>query len=459
MAMGKMRGGVKQGLMWVAGSDLPRSAGHPFYEGLSGVLRAGGFDEFAESECAKHYAPRLGRPGLLPGRYFRLLLVGYFEGLGSERGIAWRAQDSLSVREFLGLGIEESGPDHSTISRTRRLISVESHRAVFTWVLTRLEQANLLPGRTLGVDATTLEANAALRSIVRRDSGEDYETFLTGLAESSGVKTPTRAALAKFDRKRKKKLSNDEWENPHDPDAEVTKMKDGRTHFAYKAEEAVDLDSGAIVGVTVHGGATGDTSSLQETLEESFEQVEAATGAAETVEDVVADRGYHSNQVVEDVAARGVRSYIAEPDRGRRRWKGKQHIQKLVYGNRRRLRGNRGRRLQRQRSERVGRPFALQFETGGMRRVHVRGCSNVLKRLYLQAGACNLGLLMRATSGIGTPRSLQGPALAAEKALREQFGALRRRVEVLQAWIRGFQLPKSFLSAGQPPPSGDPAWN
>ena len=262
----------------MAGADLPRSDGHPFYERLNGILEACGFDDFAESECGRFYAERMGRPSLAPGRYFRLLLLGYFEGLGSERGMAWRAQDSLSIRRFLGLGLSESSPDHSTISRTRRRIDVEAHRRVFSWVLGRLAESGLLSGKTVGVDATTLEANAALRSIVRRDSGADYDTFLRGLAEASGVETPTRASLARFDRKRRKKLSNEEWENPHDPDAEITKMKDGRTHLAYKAEQAVDLEYGTILGVTVQGGTKGDTASFHGTLEETFEQVKSATG-------------------------------------------------------------------------------------------------------------------------------------------------------------------------------------
>ncbi len=218
------------------------------------MLESSGFDEFVESECAGFYAERMGRPSLPPGTYFRLLMVGFFEGLDSEREIAWRAQDSLSIRGFLGLSVTEGSPDHSTISRTRRLIDLETHGKVFSWVLERLAESGLVSGKTVGVDATTLEANAALRSIVRRDTGSGYEEFVRGLAEASGLATLTRAELARFDRKRKKKLSNEEWENPHDPDAEVTKMKDGRTHLAYKAEQAVDLESGAILGVTLHGG-------------------------------------------------------------------------------------------------------------------------------------------------------------------------------------------------------------
>ena len=175
--------------------DLPTAASHPFYRRLNQLLREHGFDDFAEAQCASFYAQTMGRPGLPPGIYFRLLLIGYFEGIDSERGIAWRAADSLALRDFLGLDLHKAPPDHSTISRTRRLITLEAHRAVFTWVLQCLSTAGLVKGKTIGLDATTLEANAALRSIVRRDSGESYEEFLTTLANAPGIGTPTRADL------------------------------------------------------------------------------------------------------------------------------------------------------------------------------------------------------------------------------------------------------------------------
>ena len=258
--MGTTRDDGSQQAMWVATADLPQGGGHPFYERLNQILNAAGFDAFVEELCAPFYA-RMGRPSLAPGRYFRLLLVGYFEGLDSERAIAWRAADSLSLRSFLRLAPPSAPPDHSTISRTRRLLSVETHEAVFTWVLQQLADAGLVRGRTVGIDATTLEANAALRSIVRRETGEDDTTFLTRLAEASGIATPTRAELARFDRSSKKKTSNAEWTHPRDPDARVTTMKDGRTHLAHKAEHTVDLETGAVVGVTVQGADTGDTAS------------------------------------------------------------------------------------------------------------------------------------------------------------------------------------------------------
>ena len=276
--------------MWVPTEKLPRSAGHPFYERLNRVLEKAGFDGFVEGLCARFYAERLGRPSLRPGRYFRMLLIGYFEGLDSERAIGWRVADSMSVRAFLEYDPEEAPPDHSTLSRTRRLIDVETHRAVFTWVLERLSEAKLVRGRTIGIDATTLEANAAMRSIVRRDTGEGYEAFVKRLAEASGVETPTRADLARFDRKRKKKTSSKEWKNPHDPDAKITKMKDGRTRLAHKAEAAVDLETGAVVAVTVQGAEAGDTKTMDKTLRMAREEVSAVQPGAE-VREVVADKG------------------------------------------------------------------------------------------------------------------------------------------------------------------------
>ena len=416
MAMGKRRRRAKQTSMWVATSDLPRSAAHPFYTRLNQILDTHDFDGYVEELCQPFYAGD-GRPGLPPGRYFRLLLIGYFEGLDAERAIAWRAADSFALREFLGLVLPEAPPDHSTISRTRRLIELETHQAVFTWLLQRLADAGLVTGKTVGIDATTLEANAALRSIVRRDTGESYQDFLTKLAQASGIDTPTRADLARIDRQRKKKGSNDDWTHPHDPDAKITKMKDGRTHLAHKAEHAVDLETGAIVGVTVQDADDGDTETSIETLIEAAEQIEAVCPDGEGLQEVVGDKGYHSNQTLIDLEAVGVRSYISEPDRGRRNWKKKPDARRAVYRNRRRIRGARGLRLLRLRGERLERPFAHLYETGGMRRVYLRGHTNILKRLLIHTGGFNLGLLMRQLIGVGTPRGLQGRLRAVVAAL------------------------------------------
>jgi transposase len=423
MAMGKRQRHAKQVSMWVATQDLPRSAAHPFYARLNQILDQQDFDSFVEGLCERFYADE-GRPGLPPGRYFRLLLIGYFEGLDAERAIAWRAADSFTLREFLGLVLPEAPPDHSTISRTRRLIDLETHEAVFTWMLQRLADAGLVKGKTVGIDATTLEANAALRSIVRRDTGESYQDFLTKLAQASGIETPTRADLARIDRKRKKKGSNDDWTHPHDPDARIAKMKDGRTHLAHKAEHAVDLETGAIVGVTVQDADDGDTTTCVETLIEAAEQVEAVRPDGEGIEEIVGDKGYHSNQSLVDFEAVSVRSYISEPDRGRRNWKKNPKARDAVYRNRRRIHGPRGLRLLRLRGERLERPFAHLYETGGMRRVHLREHTNIRKRLLIQAAGFNLGLLMRQLIGVGTPRGLQGRLTATMAALLALVGAL-----------------------------------
>ena len=440
MAMGKRPAARQASPMWVDTADLPTSDGHPYFERLNRVLADSGFDAFVEELCAAFYADRLGRPSLRPGRYFRMLFIGYFEGLSSERGIAWRVADSLSLRSFLDLELTAAAPDHSTLSRTRRRIDVETHEAVFTWVLERLSAAGLVRGKTVGIDATTLEATAAMRSIERRDTGESHEAFIRRLAEASGVETPTRAELARFDRSRKnKKTSNKEWKSPQDPDAKIAKMKDGRTHLAHKTEHGVDMDTGAIVAVTVQDASDGDTATLPETLIMAAEQVEAVQPNGVGVEEVVADKGYHSDATLVALDTIGVRSHVSEPERGRRCWQDKKTgekppdkaaAQKALYGNRRRVRGRRGRRLQRCRGEVVERTFAHLYETGGMRRVWVRGHENVRKRVLIQAAACNIGLLLRRQTGVGTPRSLQGRAVSAIcrliGRLIDRWGRLRR---------------------------------
>ncbi len=318
--------------LWTPTAALPvASASHPFYQQLNQILDEQKFDECVEAICEQFYADEVGRPGLAPGIYFRLLMVGYFEGIDSERGIAWRASDSLSIRSFVRIALDESVPDHSTISRTRRLMDVETHQAVFQWVLQVLAEKKLLKGTTIGVDATTLEANAALRSIVRRDTGERYEEFLTRLAKESGIETPTREQLARLDRKRTKKGSNDDWKHPHDPDARITKMKDGRTHLAHKAEHAVDMETGAIVAVTLHGADEGDTATIQETVAEAGARITSIVADSDTDEvgkqvsaegprEVVTDKGYHSRGVVSELTEWGLRTYCSEPNRGRQKW-------------------------------------------------------------------------------------------------------------------------------------------
>ena len=408
MAMGRMPG-ARQEEMFIAASAV-RALDNPFYAALDGLLREHGFDDFAEETCREFYAERMGRPGLAPGVYFRMLMVGYLEGIGSERGIAWRCRDSISLREFLGCGLAKAPPEHSTLSKTRKRLSLEAHGAVFGWVLERLRESGLLRGRTVGVDSTTLEANAAMRAIVRRDDGTEYEAWLEEMARTSGIETPTREDLARLDRKRPGKGSNKDWMHPHDPEARITRMKDGRTRLAHKLEAGVDMETGAVAGVTVQTMDGGDTGSLAATLDETERRL-AEVGAEPR--EVVADKGYHSNATMTGVKDRGLRSYVSEPNRGRRKWKGKRDAQKAVYGNRRRIRGNRGKRLLRRRGERLERMFAHLLVSGGLRRVHIRGQEEIRKRILVHAAAFNLGLLMRKRCGFGTPRGLQGLAAAA----------------------------------------------
>jgi transposase len=424
MAMSKRSGGEKQEDIWIAHTELARAPGHPFYERLNELLEGAKFDEFVEGLCARYYHARLGRPSLQPGVYFRSLLIGYFEGIGAERGIAWRLADSLALRRFVGIALDEYTPDHSTISRTRRLIDVDTHREVFAWVLGVLADRGLLQGQRIAIDATTLEANAAMRSIVRRDTGESYEEFLRGLAKASGMATPTREDLGRLDRKRKKRTSNREWKSPADGDARIAKMKDKRTHLAHKAEHAVDLDTGAVLAVTLQGADQGDTTTLDETLGEAGMAVAEQVGReaelrpdeepkvnVQGIEETVTDKGYHSGAVVKRMKAYGVRTYIPEKkQKGRRNWAGKAEEQKAVYANRRRVRGEYGKSLLRRRGELVERSFAHCYETGGMRRCHLRGRENILKRQLVHVGAFNLSLVLRKLLGAGTPRELKNRA-------------------------------------------------
>jgi len=400
--------------LWVETAALRQSPGHPFYEKLNELFRAYGFDAFVEGRCSKYYHEKMGRPSIAPGIYFRMLLIGYFEGIDSERGIAWRVADSLGLRRFLGCELGDSTPDHSSVSRTRRMMEIETHQEVFGWVLTLLAKESLLKGKTLGIDGTTLEANAALRSIVRRDTGEKYHEYLTRLAKASGIETPTRADLAKLDKKRPKKGSNEDWEHPEDPDAKIGKMKDGRTHLLHKAEHATDMETGAVVAVTLADGNEGDTESgpwtlmqAQENLKKVGEDEAAKKEISETVKEAVLDKGYHSNDVLVHLEEEQVRSYVSEPDRGRRRWEGKEIEQAAVYANRRRINGEHGKALMRKRGEIVERSFAHCYETGAMRRLHLRHRGNILKRLLVHVAGFNLGLVMRSLIGRGTPRGLR----------------------------------------------------
>jgi transposase len=414
MALGR-RSEERQGEFWVATQQLPLSPGHVFYEKLNGLLAEAGFDEWAEAQCKPYYA-KAGRPGIPPGVYFRMLLVGYFEGIGSQRGIAWRCSDSLSLRKFLGVPPTEESPDHSSLSVIRDRLPVDIHNAMFIWVLKLAREKKLLDGKTVAVDSTTLEANAAMKSIVRRDTGEGWQEYLTGLMREAGTigpdETPTIDEMKRFDKSREgKKVSNNDWQSPSDPDSRIAKMKDGTTHLAYKAEHTVDLKTEMILSAEIYHADAGDTLTLEDSVRTAHVNLEES-GSDVQIEDAVADKGYHSAETVTTFAEHTpYRTYIAEPKlpAGRSHiWTDKPPEQKdAVNANRRRIRGNRGRRLQRQRSELVERTFAHVCETGGARRTWLRGIDKVRKRYVISAMAHNLGRLMRELFGMGTPRGLQ----------------------------------------------------
>ena len=408
MALGRQ--GERQVELMVGWAELPRSPGHAFYDRLQAVLVEAGFDRFAESRCATHYTSKSGRPSLPPGRYFRMHLVGYFEGIDSERGLEWRCADSLSLREFLRLGTTERVPDHSWLSKTRSRLPLEVHEAIFTWVLQRLAERGLIQGDRIGVDASTMEANAALRSIVRRDSGEGYREMLKQLAQESGIETPTAEDLIRLDRRRKgKRLSNEDWSAPSDPEAKIAKLKDGRTRLAYKPEHAVDLDTGAMVAAEIHPADQGDTTTLPGTLAMAEANLAAADAAPtpEAPAELVADKGYHSREGLKDLEDGPWKSRIAEKKvPGVNRWRGDGAARRAVYNNRARLRSGVAREAFRLRGELVERSFALTLDRGGMRRAWLRGRENLHKRYLVHVAGYNLGLIMRLLVGAGTPREL-----------------------------------------------------
>ena len=441
MVMGRWKA-ERQGALFVEVEELVRSEGRTFFTVLSELLAEHGFDGFCEDQVVKAgvFAKSVGRPSVAPGVYFRMLLVGYFEGLCSERAIAWRCGDSLTLREFLGYELSERTPDHSTLSGLRRKLGDQLHRDVFDWVLRVAQKEGVLKGRRVAVDSTTLQANASMKNIVRRCDGVSYQKYLAKLAKAEGIAEPTKEDLQRLDRKRKgKKLSNRQWKSRSDKQARIAKMKNGSTRMAYKAENAVDVESGVIVAAEVHGADKGDTSTLKQTALKADEAVMKA-GIEGGIVDLIGDRGYHADAALADLQTIGFRTFIAErPVPAKRNWKqvarrhGKEKMErfrKAFHRNRRRQCSATGRALQKKRAEYPERSFAHICNTGGLRRVTVRGRSNVLKRLQLHAAASNLAKVIRAKLGFGTPRSLQGhlaAILALLLALYFAFRDLARR--------------------------------
>ena len=407
MSMGR-RPTEQQPDLWIPTADLPHSPGHVFYDKLNRLLAEAAFDPYVENLCQPYYADGVGRESIPPGTYFRMLFVGYFEGLDSQRAIAWRCSDSLSLRAFLGILLPEATPDHSSLTKIRQRLPLEVHEQVFAFVLGIAHQKKLLRGKTVAVDATTLEANAAMKSIVRKDSGEDWKEYLKRLMAEEGIENPTDEEIRRFDKKRKKKVSNKEWQSPADPDSRITKMKDGTTHLAYKAEHTVDLDSEFVLAAAIHAADQADSATLVDSILQAQINLVLA-GSEQEIEEAVADKGYHKAQTLAECQEWQTRTYIPEPKRQKYNWEDKPAAwRRATAANRRRVRGARSKRLQKKRSERVERGFAHVCETGGGRRTWLRGSVNVSKRYMMQVAAHNLGLLMRKLFGMGKPRVLQG---------------------------------------------------
>ena len=422
MALGRRKQNAQQELM-VPTSSLPRSPGHPFYVALNKLLAEAKFDAYVEGLCEPLYAEG-GRPSIPPGVFFRMLFVGYFEGIDSQRGIAWRCSDSMSLRSFLGLAPTQASPEHSTLTLIRQRLPKELIEQVFAFVLKLAFEKKQLKGRAIGVDATTLEANAAMKSIVRRDGGASWKAYLTTLAKEAGIADPTDDQLRTFDRQRKgKKTSNDDWQSPSDPDARITKMKDGTTGFAYKAENAVDLETEIVVAADVKPADAADGETVKDTVVDAQGNLNDATKQECRIVEVVADKGYHKAETLAWLEGREIRSYIAvRNDKRKRRWDDKPDgWREAVYENRRRGLRDKGKQLQRRRAEVVERSFAHVCTTGGARRTWVRGLVEVSKRYLVTVMAHNLGVILRALIGVGKPR--EWAAMRALVAALDRFSS------------------------------------
>jgi transposase len=414
MAMGKRR--QRQEALFITADGLTRSPGHPFYRKLNELLAEAEFDRWIERRCEQYYATeeKRGQPSIPPGVYFRMLLVGYFEDIDSQRGIAWRCADSLSLRQFLGVPLHEPTPDHSTLTNTRNRLPHEVFDEVFQFVLRIAANKKLLSGKTVAVDSTTLEANAAMKSIVRRDTGEDWKQYVTRLMQEDGTlrpdHEPTDEEVRRYDKKRKnKRVSNEDWMSPTDPESRITQLKDGRTHLAYKAEHVVDLKSDFVLAAEIRPADHPDTETLADSVMEAQNNLDEA-GSEAQIEEVAADKGYHAAHTLELCEALGLRTYIPEPRRNHRlRWTDKPpEFQQAVYANRRRVKRAKSKRWQRLRSERCERTFAHVCDTGGMRRSWVQGVAKLAKRYLIAVAAHNLGRILRKLFGIGKPKALQG---------------------------------------------------
>jgi transposase len=409
----------QQSTFWIPTSAIPSTPANTFYQQLDRALTKSGFGDAVRALCAPFYTndvSRGGRPGIDPEVYLKMLMIGFFENLPGERAIAARCADSLSIREFLHYELHERTPDHSSLTVIRQRLSAEVYEQVFGLILKALKQHKLLKGKRLGIDASVLEANASLRSLEHRLTGDAYTDYVGKLAEAAGVDTSDAAAVRRFDKKRPgRKTSNAEWQNPHDPDAKVGRTKRGATRMIYKPEHVVDLETGAIVDADVRPGDEHDTADLAARVVEAEARMNRALGEPENTqcaETVTADMGYFKVDEITQLQDLEFETVISDPISNRRTDKLTEAERCALDAARRAVTSPSGKALLRLRGELVERTFEHVLDCGGARQTTLRGRDNIRKRYLIQAGCANLSLLMRQLTGFGTPKQ----ALAASRA-------------------------------------------
>lgn len=405
-----------QAEFWVSTHQLPRSAKATFYAKLDETLESIGFAEKVREICAPAYKQtNVGRPGIDPVVYLKMIMVGFFEDLPSERAIAARCADSIAIRRFLNYELEENTPDHSSLTIIRQRLGLETYQKVFTLCLQALQEHGLLRGKHLGIDSSVMEANASLRALVNRNTAEQYWDYVKRLAAEQGIDPEDAAAVRKFDRQRPGKGSNQDWENPHDPDAKIGPRKHGGTDMIYKPETVVDLDTGAVVQAEVQPGDHTDHQGLATTILEAQQAInEARDEAADTltVETVTADKGYYAVNELQGLQHEQIKTVIADPVSNRRWDKLEPQQRQAVQAARRSTQSKYGKALLRRRGMHIERSFAHILDCGGMRRATLRGWKNLNKRFKLAAAFYNLSQLMRKLFGFGTPKQLAALARA-----------------------------------------------
>jgi len=395
---------------WVVADRLAKATPSRFYELLNGTLERMKFAEQVWASCAPDYADatRGGRPGIDPVTYFKMLMIGFFEGIASEREIAARCADSLSLRGFLGYRLDEATPDHSSMSVIRQRLGSACFEEVFGLVLVALRAHGLLKGRHLGRDSSVIEANASLRSLSERNTEEGYWAYVQRLAKEAGLETTDAAELRRFDRKRPgRKTSNEQWQNPHDPDAKIGKTKDGATDMVYLPEHTVDLETGAIVQAQVLPGDHRDSQDLSTRVIEAVVTVQETTGAdLETVpQTLTADKGYFSLEEIGHLQELTIKTVISDPHRGKRRLDKLEAPQRQALARAQRsVTSKYGKGLLRRRGQHIERSFAHVLDAGGMRHTTLRGLENLNKRHQIAAACYNLSQLLRQLYGVGTPK-------------------------------------------------------